>query len=52
MPAHADLGYNPGDLPEAERAAEQELSLPIFPELGEERVRMVAEAVVAAKPVV
>jgi dTDP-4-amino-4,6-dideoxygalactose transaminase len=37
----------PGDhrLPESERAAAEVLSLPIFPELGEERLRRVAETI-------
>lgn len=37
----------PGDhhLPESERAAAEVLSLPVFPELGEERLRRVAETI-------
>lgn len=33
QPVFKDLGYKEGDLPEAERAAKQALSLPMFPEL-------------------
>jgi dTDP-4-amino-4,6-dideoxygalactose transaminase len=39
----ANLGYKPGDLPETERACQEVLALPVYPELPEEQVRYVAE---------
>jgi len=33
QPAYANLGYKPGQLPEAEKASREVLSLPMFPEL-------------------
>jgi dTDP-4-amino-4,6-dideoxygalactose transaminase len=35
QPAYADLGYKEGEVPAAERAAAEVLSLPMFPELTE-----------------
>ena len=40
----ADLGYRKGDLPESERACDEVLALPIYPELPEAHIRHVAEA--------
>jgi dTDP-4-amino-4,6-dideoxygalactose transaminase len=36
------LGYGPGDLPVSEELARRVVSLPVFPELGPDRVRTVA----------
>jgi dTDP-4-amino-4,6-dideoxygalactose transaminase len=44
MPAYADLGQAGARFPEAERAAEQVLSLPMFPELTGEQCDTVARA--------
>ena len=41
----AALGHKPGDFPEAERAAAEVVSLPIFPELTTEQIDYVAETV-------
>jgi dTDP-4-amino-4,6-dideoxygalactose transaminase len=48
MEAHADLGYRTGDFPVSEEAAEQVLALPIYPEMTQEQVDPVAEAVAGA----
>lgn len=37
QPAYASLGYQPGQLPQAEQAAREVLSLPMFPELSAEQ---------------
>jgi dTDP-4-amino-4,6-dideoxygalactose transaminase len=53
QPAYADLGYGPGAFPQAEAAAKQVLSLPLYPELAFQAVAQVAEAVkavVGSKP--
>jgi len=48
QPAYADLGYGPGAFPQAEAAARQVLSLPLYPELTEDAVKRVASAVCKA----
>ena len=45
QPAYADLGYGPGDFPEAERAANEVLSLPMYPELSHTTIEVVAAAI-------
>ena len=45
QPAYADLGYGPGDFPESERAANEVLSLPLYPELAPTALEMVAAAI-------
>jgi dTDP-4-amino-4,6-dideoxygalactose transaminase len=42
---YADLGYGPGDLPNAELAASKVLSLPMYPELTEDLQAIVAEEI-------
>ena len=44
QPAYRGLGYGPGSLPESERAANEVLSLPLYPELTEFQVQTVGEA--------
>ncbi|MCX8067101.1 MAG: DegT/DnrJ/EryC1/StrS family aminotransferase [Anaerolineae bacterium] len=45
QPAYADLGYREGSLPVSEALAREVLSLPMYPELTDEEVQRVAEAV-------
>lgn len=43
--AYLSLGYRAGELPASEQAAREVFSLPMFPELSEEQIEQVAEAV-------
>jgi dTDP-4-amino-4,6-dideoxygalactose transaminase len=53
LPAYADLGYRRGDFPHSEQAADEVLSLPMFPELSRAQCREVSKAVatLANKPI-
>jgi dTDP-4-amino-4,6-dideoxygalactose transaminase len=42
QPAWEDLGYRSGDFPVTERAADEVLSLPMYPELTDADIREVA----------
>jgi dTDP-4-amino-4,6-dideoxygalactose transaminase len=48
QPLFASLGYHEGDLPQAEQAAKEVLSLPIYPELASEQIHRVVAAIAAA----
>ncbi len=43
QPAYADLGYSRGAFPQAERAAQEVLSLPLYPEITDTQIRKVAQ---------
>jgi dTDP-4-amino-4,6-dideoxygalactose transaminase len=44
QPIYASLGHKPGDFPHSERAAQEVLSLPMYPELRSEQIARVADA--------
>jgi dTDP-4-amino-4,6-dideoxygalactose transaminase len=48
QPLYAELGGKPGQLPVVERAAQEVLSLPLYPEMSKAQVDRVADAVVEA----
>jgi dTDP-4-amino-4,6-dideoxygalactose transaminase len=45
QPLYASLGHKPGDFPHSERAAQEVLSLPMYPELRNEQIARVADAI-------
>ncbi len=46
LPAYADLGYSRGDFPHSEQAADEVLSLPMFPELTRTQCNEVSESII------
>jgi dTDP-4-amino-4,6-dideoxygalactose transaminase len=46
---YQNLGYKRGDFPRAEKAADEELSLPMYPELTDAQVEMIVNAVKSFK---
>jgi dTDP-4-amino-4,6-dideoxygalactose transaminase len=42
---YKSLGYKPGDCPESEQAQEEVLSLPMYPELDDEQIKVIAKAI-------
>src|SRR5882672_957226 len=45
QPLYSALGHKPADFPHSERAAQEVLSLPMYPELGKEQIARVVEAI-------
>ena len=45
QPCFAYLGYQEGSCPEAERAAKEVISIPVFPELTRSQLDEVADAI-------
>ena len=45
QPAYANLGYGLGALPQSEKAAQEVLSLPLYPEMTDDQVESVSQAV-------
>jgi dTDP-4-amino-4,6-dideoxygalactose transaminase len=45
QPLYASLGHKPGDFPHSERAAQEVLSLPMYPELRNEQIARVVDAI-------
>lgn len=52
QPAYADLGLRRGAFPRTERSAARILSLPMFPELTEQQIDLVVDALATAQPLV
>jgi dTDP-4-amino-4,6-dideoxygalactose transaminase len=43
----AHLGHNPGDFPESEKAAQESLALPVYPELSDSQAQYVVGSIKA-----
>jgi dTDP-4-amino-4,6-dideoxygalactose transaminase len=50
QPAFAEMGYRKGDFPVAERAADEILSIPLFPEMTDAQAEAVARAIREVAP--
>jgi UDP-N-acetyl-3-dehydro-alpha-D-glucosamine 3-aminotranferase len=48
QPIYSSLAYRSGDLPETERASEEVLSLPMYPELSRDQIHAIALAIRSA----
>jgi len=46
------LGYTPGALPQSEKAAEETLALPIYPELNDQQAQYVVQSIKACLPAI
>ena len=49
QPAYANLGYTRGSLPQSEKAADEVLSLPLYPEMTDDQIETVARAVLSER---
>jgi dTDP-4-amino-4,6-dideoxygalactose transaminase len=49
QPAYANLGYGRGTFPQSERASDEVLSLPLFPEMTYDQIEAVARAVMSER---
>jgi dTDP-4-amino-4,6-dideoxygalactose transaminase len=47
QPAYANLGYGKNSLPQSEKAADEVLSLPLFPEMTDGQIEVVTQAVLS-----
>ena len=45
QPCFNELGYGPGDFPNAERAAAEVIAIPVYPELEEAALNYVVETI-------
>ena len=45
QPAYKNRGFKPEDFPQAEKAAQEVLSIPMFPEITEDQIRRVCETI-------
>jgi len=41
----AYLGFQAGDFPESERAAQETLAIPVYPELSEEQAKVIVQTI-------